>query len=70
MDVFDIYWRDHKGDEMEPTTTATIFALDDLIRKETKLADMIRTTINKSTTSTTPKHNPTFLRAWKNQRHV
>ncbi|KAK6736490.1 hypothetical protein RB195_019276 [Necator americanus] len=56
MDAFDIYWRDHKGDEMEPTATATIFALDDLIRKETELADMIRTTIS---ASTTPQYNPT-----------
>ncbi|KAK6757394.1 hypothetical protein RB195_015302 [Necator americanus] len=56
MDAFDIYWRDHKGDEMEPTATATIFALDDLIRKETELADMLRTTIS---ASTTPQYNPT-----------
>ncbi|KAK6744996.1 hypothetical protein RB195_011605 [Necator americanus] len=56
MDAFDIYWRDHKGDEMEPTATATIFALDDLIRKENELADMLRTTIS---ASTTPQYNPT-----------
>ncbi|KAK6744385.1 hypothetical protein RB195_011222 [Necator americanus] len=56
MDTFDIHWRDHKGAEMEPTATATIFTLDDLIRKETELADMLRTTIS---ASSTPQYNPT-----------
>ncbi|KAK6741900.1 hypothetical protein RB195_009647 [Necator americanus] len=55
MDAFDIYWREHKGDDVEPTATATIFALDDLIRKETELADMIGTT---ASASTTPQYNP------------